>query len=379
MKLRLLIIPIVFTVIFPSLAYGLEIPMTTQDVLDGFDLILLGTISDKKQLEGKAPVYTIEIEEAVKKPDSFGTPKSVLAIGCTPDSGHMGTHCASYDVGDRGLFLLAGSKNNYILSSSQVSEPHCTSEQFLANYRGLESGLLLTQNGQSKTFFTGQPVDIHYTVHSRDMKEKDYSVMLSAHSGKFSYSDVVNGTVNECDGAKIVTVSFVPTVMGTYGFNADSDEGGFSFFGLSIIDHDATPLKQHKAGIHAQDTWCKDGLLLVLMHDDTPNLIFDNKSACVKPDTILRLSERGLIELGSFYNNRPLIERLYVGMEILRLSDIPIKVMGLYEQDQVLGVMIDEGELNKIPNTEDYFDRIIRETIQFNVPLKITFGKYWGG
>jgi hypothetical protein len=53
--------------------------------------------------------------------------------------------------------------------------------------------------------------------------------------------------------------------------------------------------------------------------------------------------------------------------------------MGLYDQDQVLGIMIDEDELDKIPDASDYFDRTIRETIPFNVPLKITFGKYWGG
>ncbi|MCE9653573.1 MAG: hypothetical protein K8Q89_11080 [Nitrosarchaeum sp.] len=200
MKTRfLLIIAIGFTIIFPSFAYGLVMPMTAQEVLDEFDLIVLGTITDKKQFEDKAPSYTIEIEEVVKKPDSFGMPKSVFAIGCNPNRGHIGTPCPSYEIGDRGLFLFAGTNNNYEVSFySQVSEPHCTSEQFLANYKGLESGLLLTQNGQSKTLFTGQLIDIQYTVNNRDMKEKDYSVMLSAHSGKFEYSNVVNGSQRVC-------------------------------------------------------------------------------------------------------------------------------------------------------------------------------------
>jgi len=381
MKTRLwIIIGIVSIVIVPSFAYGLVMPMTTQEVLDEFDLILLGTITDKKQFEGKAPVYIIEIEEIVKKPDSFGTPKSVSVIGCNPDSGFVGTPCPSYDMGNRGLFLLVWSENDYEVSFySLVSEPHCTSEQFLANYRGLESGLFWTQDGQSEIFFTGKPLDIHYLVNNRDMKEKDYSVMFSASSGKFAYSDMVNGTVNECVGSKIVTTSFVPTVMGTYGFNANSDEGGFGMSGMSIIDYGSTPLEQYKAGIHAQDVWCKDGLLLVLKHDDTPNLIFDNKPACVQPYTVSKLAERDVIELASFYNNRPLIERLYVGMTILQFSDIPISTMDLYDQDQILGIMIDEDELDKIPDARNYFDRTIREVIPFNVPLKITFGKYWGG
>ena len=202
--------------------------------------------------------------------------------------------------------------------------------------------------------------------------------MFSASSDKFAYSDMVNGTVNECVGSEIVTTTFVPTVMGTYGFNANSDEGGFGMSGMSIIDYGSTPLEQYKAGIHAQDVWCKGGLLLVLKHDDTPNLIFDNKPACVQPNTLSKLAERDVIELSSFYQNRPLAERLYAAMAILQFSDIPITVMGLYDQDQVLGVGISDEELDKIPNAQDYFDRKIREIIQFNVPLKITFGKYWG-
>lgn len=380
--MKLLFLSILATVILLpfSFAYGHTIPMTTQEVLDVFDLILLGTVTDVKTIEGKATVFTIEIEDIVKKPDSFGTSKTVLAAGCSPNSGIAGILCPSYEVGERGLFLLVSSKNEYEVSSySQVAEPHCTSEQFLANYKGREYSITWKQDGQSKVFFTGIPIDIHYTVHNRDMKEKDYSVILSAHSNKFTFSDVINGTVNECAGSKVVTASFVPPIMGTYGTNAIYDEGSFGSFGISIVDYDSTPLEQYKAGIHGQDTWCKDGLILVLKKDDTSNLIFDNKPACVKPYTVSKLAERDVIELASFYNNRPLIERLYAGMTILQFSDIPIMTMGLYEQDQILGIMIDEDELGKIPNAKDYFDRVIREVIPFNVPLKITFGKYWGG
>jgi len=378
MKTRLLIITGMVILLPFSFAYGLVMPMTTQEVLDEFDMILLGIITDKKQSEGNAPAYTIEIEEVVKQ-DSFGVSKSVLAIGCNPDKGHLGTPCPSYEIGDRGLFLLVGNNNYEVSFYSQVSEPNCTSKEFLANYRGLEHGFFWTQDGQSKTFFTGKPIDIHYTVNNRNMQEKDYSVMLSAYSGKFAFSDMINGTVSECVGSKIVTATFVPTIMGTYGFNADSDEGGFGMSGMSIIDYGSTPLEQYKAGIHAQDVWCKDGFILVLKRDNTANLIFDNKPACVKPYTVSKLAERDVIELASFYNNRPLVERLYAGMTILQFSGIPISTMGLYDQDKILGIMIDEDELDKIPDARDYFDRTIREAIPFNVPLKITFGKYWGG
>lgn len=289
MKTRFLILlAIVFTVIFPSFAYGLVMPMTAQEVLDEFDMILLGTVTDVKIINDRAPVFTIEVEEIVKKPDSFGMPKSVLATGCNPNKGHLGTPCPSYEIGERGLFLLVGTNNNYEISFySRVAEPNCTSEQFLANYRGLEYGFFWTQDEQSKTFFTGKQIDMHYNVNNRDMKEEEYSVMFSAYSGKFAYSNVVNGTVNECVGSKMITTSFVPTVMGVYGFNAGSE----SAYGISIIDYGSTPLEQHKAGVHGQDTWCKDDLILILKNDNTKPRA-DNYPACVTENTAKKLIER---------------------------------------------------------------------------------------
>ncbi len=288
MKTRLLILlAIVFTVIFPSFVYGLVMPMTAQEVLDEFDMILLGTMTDVKIIEGKAPAYIIEIEEVVKQ-DSFGMPKSVLATGCNPDRGHIGTPCPSYEIGDRGLFLLVNTNNNYEISFySRIAEPNCTSEEFLANYRGLEYGFFWTQDGQSERFFTGKPIDMHYNVNNRDMKEEDYSVRFSANSAKFEYSDVINGTVTECAGSKMINTSFVPTVMGTYGFNAGSE----GVYGISIIDYGSTPLEQHKAGIHGQDTWCKDNLILILKNDNTKPRA-DNYPACVTEDTGAKLIER---------------------------------------------------------------------------------------
>ena len=376
MKTRfLIIIGIVSAVIFPSLAYGLVMPMTTQEVLDEFDLILVGTVTDTKQLEGKAPVYTIEIEEIVKKPDSFETSKSVSVTGCNSNNGHIGTPCTSYEVGDRGLFLLVPSNDDYEISYySQIAEPHCTSEQFLANYIGFEYEQGLSQDGQSKMFFTGKPIDLQYTVFNRDLTEKDYSITLSVSVNDFNFSDVVNGTISDCVGHVTVSSSFISKEMGPswLWFEYDGESTGGS--GPAIIDYGSTPYKQYKAGIRSQETWCKEGLILVLMKDDTPNLVFDNKPACVKPNTVSKLAERNIVELSSFYQNRPLIERLYAGMAILQLSDIPITVMGLYDNDQILEIQIDDKELNKMPDAQDYYDRIIRETISFNVPMKITFG-----
>ena len=49
-----------FTIV-PLLAYGIEIPMTADDVLEYFDLIVLGTIIDVKSPEYASAEFSIEI------------------------------------------------------------------------------------------------------------------------------------------------------------------------------------------------------------------------------------------------------------------------------------------------------------------------------
>jgi len=292
MKNRLLMIIVIgLSAVTPSLAYGLEIPMTADDVLEYFDLIVLGTIIDVESPEYASAKFSIEIEQIVK-PQSF-TGQTVTALGCDPNKSYRGTSCPHYEKGQRGLFLVSKTDDGYpvLSSASKISEANCTAEDFLANYRGLESNFFLTQDGQSDVFFTGMPLEIHYIITNRDMKEKDYSLELSAYSGNPVFSDVLNGTLGDCTGFADVVSSFVPTKMGTYGFNAEHDDGGESFYGLAIIDYGLSPLKQSHAGIHAQDTWCRDGLFLILKNDDTKPR-FDNHPACVSKDTAAKLIER---------------------------------------------------------------------------------------
>lgn len=129
-----------------------------------------------------------------------------------------------------------------------------------------------------------------------------------------------------------------------------------------------SPLKQFKSGIPINEITCKEHLQLIIKNNENP--------ACVKPDTIPKLVERNSIELSSFYQSRPLIERLHVAMAIIQFSDIPTTILGL-DHDQILGIEINDEELNKIPNAQEYYEQKIRKIIPFDVPIKVTFGKYW--
>ena len=286
----LIVIGIGLYAVVPSLAYGLEIPMTADDVLEYFDLIVLGTITDVKSSEYTPTEFSIGIEQVVK-PQSF-TGQTVTALGCDPNKNYRGTSCPNYETGQRGLFLISKTDAGNILSStSKISEANCIAEDFLANYRGLESNFFLMQDRQSDVFFTGMPLEIHYIITNRDMKEKEYTLELSARTGNSVFSDILNGTLSDCVGFVDVASSFVPTKMGTYGFNAEHNDGGESFYGLAIIDYGASPLKQSQTGIHAQETWCRENLFLILKNDNTKPR-FDNYPACVSKDTATKLIER---------------------------------------------------------------------------------------
>ena len=291
MKTRLLMVVIIgLSAVAPSLAYGLEIPMNADDVLGYFDIVVLGAITDVKNPEYASAEFSIAIEQVVK-PQSF-VDQTVTALGCDPNKSYRGTSCPYFEKGQRGLFLISKTDEGNVLSSiSKTSEANCTVEDFLANYRGLESNFFLTQDGQSDVFFTGMPLEMHYIITDRDMMEKNYSLKLSAYSGNTVFSDAINGTLGDCAGFVDVVSSFVPTKMGTYGFNAEHDDGGESFYGLAIIDYGSSPLKQSQAGIHAQDTWCRDGLVLILKNDDTKPR-FDNHPACVSKGTASKLIDR---------------------------------------------------------------------------------------
>jgi len=67
MKTRLLIIValIAFVAITPSLAYGLVIPRSAEEILKEGELIILGTITYVKFFDDKPPEFQIEIEEVI--------------------------------------------------------------------------------------------------------------------------------------------------------------------------------------------------------------------------------------------------------------------------------------------------------------------------
>ena len=291
MKTRFLLVSAISLILFvPLFAEGLVIPRSGDEILDETDLIVVGTVSDVRILSDKPAQFRIDIEHMVKS-NSLDS-DSVVALGCDPGVAGFGTSCPSYHAGQRGLFLISERDGElYMSSESRVSDARCTAQEFLSSYRGFKPHFYWTQDGQSDVFFTGKPIEINFVVQNSDMATHDYSVRLSAHTGGFSFSDVVDGTIPPCVGFETATVSFVTSKMGTYGFNSEHGSGGDGSFGTAIIEHGSSPRQQTGAQIHAQDVWCKDDLFLILKNDNTKPR-YDNPPACATKNTVAELLDR---------------------------------------------------------------------------------------
>ena len=273
-------------------ADALRMRMSTDDVLETFDLIILGTVTDVHTSENSRYEFVVAIEDTIKKPDSEIQKNSSLVLVCEINPMHMGSGCPSFEVGERGLFLALLDNDTYMVSSySKTSEANCTSEQFLESYSGDSHSFYWLQNGQSNEFFINQPIEIFSVIHNRDLQELNYSQIFHSSTLDFFFTDTVSGTIDECVGFKTISTSFVPTTMGMYGFGlSDGSSSSFSS-GTAVIDPLTSPLKQYKTKISSQDTWCKDDLYLILKNDDTKPR-FDNFPACVSLSTIQELVKR---------------------------------------------------------------------------------------
>jgi hypothetical protein len=388
MKTRILIILIGIIVagiiVQPNPVFGVWFYPTPEEFYNESDLIIVGRILSYDDSKPDMR-YQIEIKEYVKKPENYEDSKIIDVFSCNPNpppgNGIMGG-CQTFEKDQDVFFGLQENQDGRfgISYGYVVQNQNCTGKQLVQTVNPT-TGITILQNEKSYPLFTGIKTDVVYDFVNFDLRAKNFTSQFQLNRvfavfGNNTFSETKQVFVPECVGHFIISASFIPTQAGIYNVSVTGvDNSSMSFGGLSITDENLPPLKQHITGVHAQDIWCKDGFILVLKHDDTPNLIFDNKPACVKPDTVPKLVQRDLIELSSFYQNRPLIERLHVGMAIIQYSDIPITYLSI-DYDQYLAIQINDDELDKIPNAQEYYEQKIREIIPFNVPIIVYFGKF---
>lgn len=274
--------------------------MTANGILVGdgreeSDVILVGKVlsfvENKTSLETN---YLVEVEKYLKTPKNYDTNTKTVTV-ISPglrqydDPQQTMIYDKIFNIDDRVLFLLY-QKDGILVESlySQTTKSNCSPKQLLDEMYG-ETGLHISQNNQSRHFYTNQPVDLTYYGYNRDLmaEKKDFEFKVNVPKTGQILSEKTQLDFQECKRTASASWNFTPTVAGRYAFHSiiGNNEGGSeAFSGFLIEDYVDSPLKQFKAGIHLEYIRCKESLILVTKYDDSP--------ACVKPETRAKLIDR---------------------------------------------------------------------------------------
>lgn len=281
-----------FGMLFSSGANG----MLVGDGKKESDVILVGkVVSFQEQPSLLETDYTVQVEEYLKYPDGFAqnTTVTITAPGLRdyPDPSRYVMDDKIYEVGDRVLFLLKLNGGNLEESLySLTTKSSCTPKQLLEEMYG-PSGFEVSQNNQTKHFYTNQPLDLTYYGYNRDLVEekKNFEFQVNIPETGEVLSEKRELDFQECKRTTSVSWSFTPTIEGKYTIHSilGNHEGGSeSISGLLIIDKVAPPLKQWQQGLRWLDAKCNKDLELVLK-------VSNGHFACVNQDSVESLVKRG--------------------------------------------------------------------------------------
>ncbi|MBI5147263.1 MAG: hypothetical protein HZA84_08645 [Thaumarchaeota archaeon] len=260
------------------------------------DVILVGTVvsfeENKTELETN---YVVQVEEYLKTPKNYDVDTKTVTI-VSPglrqydDPQKTMIYDKIFHIDDRVLFLLY-QKDGMLRESlySQTTKSNCSPKQLLDEMYG-ESGLHISQNNQSRYFYTNQPVDLTYYGYNRDLiaEKKDFEFKVNVPKTGRILSEKTQLNFQECERTALASWSFTPVVAGRYTFHSiigDNEGGSEAFSGFLIEDYVDSPLSQYKRESR-NDIKCQTGLELL-------RRVSDGFPACVKSETKIELVKRG--------------------------------------------------------------------------------------
>ena len=160
---------------------------------------------------------------------------------------------------------------------------HITNGKLVASLVDLPAKELIfafnaTDNGQLTVQLQRKIIDS-----TRDGKDKPYLVFAGTQEtglNRINANEIQNNNETRTLAIDFTKADNQIGIVGTYFIENNSTSRGWNQFGAF------TPLQQYKKGFDAQDIICKQDLQLVIKSED-------KTLACVKPDTVQKLVERG--------------------------------------------------------------------------------------
>lgn len=308
----------------------------SQPLLDSYnnsDLVLVGKILSLSQVptttsspsqQPNQTRYDIEVEQYYKNPQ-----QSHLMTVYGYAKGIYLSQDPTYDVGDRVFLYLHNENGHYQIQSDSLKldnncdargmipmatlpfEPPAISSAAIGH-----SFYASDSEGNAQEFFlAGNNVTINFDEQNALPVVKDVTVELIVKTNndtKIVMDDKKSVTVQACNGWIPMKWIFIPTMRGEYtvqvnvtadynfgnryvlssepvintGFTVRENTGGPVIEKAQI----ASPLKQFKSGIAANDVKCREDLMLVIKTTD-------GSPACVKPLTYNKLALQGWAKL----------------------------------------------------------------------------------
>jgi hypothetical protein len=260
------------------------------------DVIMVGNVlsfvENKTSLETS---YLVGVEKYLKTPKNYDTNTKTVTVISTglrqyDDPQQARVYERLFNVNDRALFLLY-QKDGILRESlySQTTKSNCSPKQLLDEMYG-EYSLHISQNNQTRYFYTNQPIDLTFYGYNTDLmaKKKDFEFKVNVPKTGQILSEKTQLDFQACKRTASASWSFTPTIAGRYAFHSiigDNEGGSQSFSGFLIEDYVEPPQKQYKSGIKNDNIKCKESLILVTKYDGSP--------ACIKPESYAKLIIRG--------------------------------------------------------------------------------------
>ena len=316
--------------------------------------------------------YTVNIEEFVKNPQEFHTITMLEAtVGGVPG---MSVSIGGFELGDRVLFYVPKLDGTNQYSPESFKIPENCEAQSLAEMPRMQMGdsFSIIQEGieRKDNLIANKSAEFVYQKDMRtlDAKSFDFQITIRKKSdtGNFDksvLSERIQSESKPCQWISTAKVEFIPQ-KGQYEIWANIiEDTSTQTFARSFSVDDVefgkiqSPLKQFNLGISVDKIKCKDNLVLIQKYDGSP--------ACVKPESILNLIERGWAQNTTQENISSMMERGNIAMGFNQ-TRIMHHFMATPTGGKIMIVAINENDTKTINEIRDHVKDIEYEFSQGN-------------